>query len=84
MNDEVPEKNEKSKLKFIGTLMRSQRLEKNLLTRMVIGNIRRGTPETKLTDNVKDICEPTIVQVERKTQDGDEWRRMEMFTAAQS
>ena len=73
------------KLKFVGHVMRSESLEKNLLTGMVIGNRRRGRPKTRLSDNIKDICGLTMVQVERKAQDRVEWRRMvERCTAAQS
>ena len=64
------------KLKFIGHVMRSESLEKNLLTGMVIGNRGRGRPKTRLSDNIKDICGLTMVQVERKAQDRVEWRRM--------
>ena len=42
-------------------------------------------PKTRLSDNIKDICGLTMVQVERKAQDRVEWRRMvERFTATQS
>ena len=73
------------KLKFIGHVMRSESLEKNLLTGMVIGYRGRDRPKTRLSDNIKDICGLTMVQVERKAQDRVEWPRMvERCTAAQS
>ena len=72
------------KLKFIGHVMRSKSLEKNLLTGMIIGNRGRGRPKTRLSDKIKDICGLTMVQVERNVQDRVEWQRMvERFTATQ-
>ena len=64
--------------------MRSKSLEKNLLTGMVIGDRGRGKPETRLSDNIKDICGLTMVQVERNAQDRVEWQRMaKRFKATQ-
>ena len=72
------------KLKFIGHVMRSESLEKNLLTGTVIGNKRRSRPRTRLSDSIKDICGLTMVQVERKAQDRAEWRKMvQRFTVAE-
>ncbi len=56
------------KLKFIGNVMRSESLEKNLLTGIVIGNRGRGRQKTRLSENIKDIYRLTMVQVERKVQ----------------
>ena len=72
------------KLNFVGHVIRSKRLEKNLMTGMVIGNRGRGKPKTRLSDNIKDICGLMMVQVERNAQDRVEWQRMvERFTATQ-
>ncbi len=43
-------------LKFIGHEMRSESLEKNVLTGMVVGNRGRDKPKTRLSGNIKDIC----------------------------
>ena len=94
MNEEVLRRNNckdrllgtlnRRKLKFIGHVMRSKSLEKNLMTGMVIENRGRGKPKTRLSDNIKDICGLMMVQVERNAQDRVEWPRMvERFTATQ-
>ncbi len=65
------------KLKFIGNVMRSESLEKNLLTGIVIGNRGRGRTEARLSYNIKDICRLMMVQVERKQIElsgGGRWR----------
>ena len=72
------------KEKFWGCMVCSKGLEKNLLTGMVKGNRGRGKPKTRLSDNIKDICGLTMVQVERNAQDRVELQRMvERFTATQ-
>ena len=43
------------KLTFIGHILRSNGLDKRLLTGMVLGNRGRGRPKTRLSDNVRKI-----------------------------
>ena len=69
---------------FVGHVIRSESLEKNLPTGMFVGNRDRGKPKTRPSDNIKDICGLTMAEVERKAQDRVEWRTMERFTGAQS
>ncbi len=75
----------KRKLKFVGHVMRSESMEKNLLMGMVMGNRGRGRPKTRLSDNIRDICGLTMVEVERRAQDRVGWRNLvERSTAAQT
>ena len=84
-NDRLLDILNKRKLKFVGHVMRSESLGKNLLTGMVLGNRGRGRPKTRYSDNIRDICGLTMVQVERKAQDRVEWRRLvQRSTAAQT
>ncbi len=62
-----------------------KRLEKKLLTGIVIGNRERGKPKTRLSDNIKDMCRLTMTQVERKAQDRIPWwRKVERCAAGRS
>ena len=84
-NDRLLDILNKRKLKFVGHVMRSESLGKNLLTGMVLGNRGRGRPKTRYSDNIRDICGLTMVQVERKAQDRVEWRRLvQRSTASQA
>ena len=77
-NDRLLDILNKRKLKFVGHVMRSESLGKNLLTGMVLGNRGRGRPKTRYSDNIRDICGLTMVQVERKHKiglNGEGWCR---------
>ena len=65
-----------SSLTFIGHILRSNGLDKRLLTGMVMQNRGRGRPKTRLSDNVKEISGLTMVEAERMAQDHDHWRRL--------
>ena len=73
------------KLAFIGHILRTNGLEKRLLTGMVMGNRGRGRPKTRLSDNIKKISGLTMVEAERKAQDRHGWRRLvQRATAVQT
>jgi len=65
------------KLSFIGHQMRkTNSLEKRMLIRAVYGQRPRGRPRTRLSDNIKEICGLTMVELERKAQDRNNWRSL--------
>ncbi|XP_042876027.1 uncharacterized protein LOC122255792 [Penaeus japonicus] len=63
------------KLSFIGHQVRKHNtLERTLLIGSVYGTRTRGRPKTRLSDNIKEMCGLTMVKLERKAQDRNEWR----------
>ena len=72
------------KLKFIGHVMRSESLEKNLLTGMIKGKRGKRQTEDKTERKHQRYLWADDGTMERKAQDRAEWRRMERFTATQS
>ena len=48
--------------------------KRTLLIGSVYGTRTRGRPKTRLSDNIKEMCGLTMVELERKAQDRNEWR----------
>ena len=64
------------KLTFIGhQLRKGYTLEKILLLGSVYGKRLRGRPQTRLSDNIKEIWGLTMVETERKAQERTGFRR---------
>ena len=71
------------KLSFIGHQMRkTNSLEKRMLIGAVYGQRPRGRPRTRLSDNIKEICGMTMVELERKAQDRNNWRSLVLRATA--
>ena len=64
----------KRKMSFIGHILRSDLLEKDLLVGSVYGNRKRGRPKTRISDNIKEISGKSFVNLFRLAQDRRKWR----------
>ena len=64
----------KRKMSFIGHIIRSDLLEKDLLVGSVYGSRKRGRPKTRISDNIKETSGKSFVDLFRLAQDRRKWR----------
>ena len=64
------------RLSYLGHILRSDTLERELIVGMVYGTRKRGRPKTRYKDNIKEELGMSIVQAFRAAQDRHKWRNL--------
>ena len=64
----------KRKLRFLGTVARSDRLSKDILSGKVPGRRNRGRPKRRLAENVKESAGISMAKLCGMAQNRDNWR----------